>query len=519
MTELIKILGLPGTGKTTTMLNMIKQDLSKGVKLDAICANTFRRKMSIEIKNRLRKEIDMLEEEFKESCIWFASTHGICKRVLGTEKGQIISESDKSEFCKKQGVEYKKSNKGDVYEIRSSTLGEQLFNIKKYLVENMLEFEMWEKCTGVEDFVDLDSTQVRHFLDEWENYKKKEGKIDFDDMLLFVYKNKIKPPFSVLYWDEYQDVTPIQHEICKMWAKDCEKVVIAGDPNQCIYDFWGASPKFFDEWNVKPVILKHSYRLRRNIWNFCKHIRNKKLPNLEMKDGGEVKIFNLSDIEPLIKLVISESLESNVCFLLRTNYMCREIAKILDSKGVPFIGPYGWTKKQFIFLDGLLKTRQGKEPNKEYIKYFIDSLPSSFFSLTKKEIKKRDELNLSEVKKLMSSLDKDKILKNPFDYFLPSKKFSNKVLERMERVLYGLKEVPNKIEISTIHGKKGGESDVIVLFTSITNKIVKNIEENPDSENRVFFTGATRVKEKLFVVSGYFDGPDHIKFLKKQSIK
>ena len=58
----------------------------------------------------------------------------------------------------------------------------------------------------------------------------------------------------------------------------------------------------------------------------------------------------------------------------------------------------------------------------------------------------------------------------------------------------------NKINISTIHGVKGGEADNVVLMLDITRNVNLAIGTNLDSELRCLYVGVTRAKKNLHVV-------------------
>ena len=55
-----------------------------------------------------------------------------------------------------------------------------------------------------------------------------------------------------------------------------------------------------------------------------------------------------------------------------------------------------------------------------------------------------------------------------------------------------------RLVLSTIHKAKGGEADNVALLLEST-KACCTLSE-PDAERRVFYVGATRAKQKLFVV-------------------
>ena len=57
-----------------------------------------------------------------------------------------------------------------------------------------------------------------------------------------------------------------------------------------------------------------------------------------------------------------------------------------------------------------------------------------------------------------------------------------------------------RIELSTIHAAKGGESQNVVLLTDLTKTTLDTYEKNPDDENRLFYVGATRTKENLHII-------------------
>ena len=54
-----------------------------------------------------------------------------------------------------------------------------------------------------------------------------------------------------------------------------------------------------------------------------------------------------------------------------------------------------------------------------------------------------------------------------------------------------------KIKLSTIHGAKGGEADNVLLFTDLSGKALKEMENNPDDAHRVLYVGMTRAKHNL----------------------
>ena len=55
---MFRIFGPPGTGKTTTLLNMLDKALDSGVSSNSIAFLAFTRKAASEAKERIRRGID-----------------------------------------------------------------------------------------------------------------------------------------------------------------------------------------------------------------------------------------------------------------------------------------------------------------------------------------------------------------------------------------------------------------------------------------------------------------------------
>ena len=91
------------------------------------------------------------------------------------------------------------------------------------------------------------------FADVYEAYeleKTARGEMDFDDILLMMCHvlsdfeeaaARIRHSIGWLTVDEYQDVSPLQHRLMRLWLGDNRNVCVVGDPAQTIYSFAGAS--------------------------------------------------------------------------------------------------------------------------------------------------------------------------------------------------------------------------------------------------------------------------------------
>lgn len=95
--------------------------------------------------------------------------------------------------------------------------------------------------------------EVEQFIEMYEAYEREKNShnfIDFNDLLLLTCHiinafpqaaSKIRKSIKWLTVDEYQDVSPLQHELLKLWLGENRNVCVVGDPAQTIYSFAGAS--------------------------------------------------------------------------------------------------------------------------------------------------------------------------------------------------------------------------------------------------------------------------------------
>ncbi|MGL6233760.1 MAG: ATP-dependent helicase [Segniliparus sp.] len=122
--------------------------------------------------------------------------------------------------------------------------------------------------------VKSDPSAIADVYQRYESLKARgaERQLDFDDVLLAmigVLRSSADAADQLRSWlrcflvDEFQDVTPLQHELLLAWLGTRDNVTAVGDPNQTIYSFAGAHPAFFAEFG-KRFPQTASFRLDRD---------------------------------------------------------------------------------------------------------------------------------------------------------------------------------------------------------------------------------------------------------------
>ncbi len=131
-------------------------------------------------------------------------------------------------------------------------------------------------------------------IEEFDQYKKKRGLIDYTDMETLVnqlldqptIKEVLKAEIDLLMVDEFQDTSPIQLEIFLKLSRIARYSVWVGDPKQSIYGFRGADPELMQaiiqqQGGINPKdIQEFSWRSRELIVNTTNALFTKAFPDL-----------------------------------------------------------------------------------------------------------------------------------------------------------------------------------------------------------------------------------------------
>ncbi len=528
----IVIKGGPGTGKTTELLKLIttKFDPRKTMFV------SFARKTIIEARERAQKTYGLESGEIK----YFRTLHSICFRLMGLNKEYIFGRKDIKNFFEKRKIEYsgyefeKELEEGTTIPFKEpseeETDGEKILRIIDLL-----------KYTKMVSPLDIKEEELRKFVNQYlfdndvkfkanhitidflidtiiEYEKEKGGKVDYADTLLNFYKNPVfDEDIEVLIVDEFQDLNPLMYQIVKFFESKTKIQIYAGDEQQSIYSYMGASPKFlvneFNSADKKEKLLK-TYRIGRGILAFIKDYENRNMKdriNVDLeavREGGEV--VKVEDELQLIN-ILRESENKDTLFLHRSNYQKRKWRDKLVELGIRFRevgrGKQIWTDTTEKIYSAILKIRKGKSITYEEALKLIKIIPTEPFLFKIKEKLKRGEFT-DIFGKPLKEFSIDFINKNFFKY-----KNIQYIAENLSALRIKDDEVRNALEtklkvnptelsekyitLSTIHASKGGEADIVIVNCQLPEKIKDHFEEIRDDEARVFYVAITRVRDKL----------------------
>ena len=482
------VLGPPGTGKTTTLLNKVDSYL-KETDPDKIGYFAFTQKAAYEARDRAVKKFNLTEDDLP----YFRTLHSLAFRKLGYKKENVMQPRHYKDLGKKLGfpVNYAvyEDNHGGIFTSDSEYL--HLINLAKLRnITPERQFDLNEHNQ------DLERNKLRVIANELERYKKEYGLKDYNDMILEFTKSDKSPKFDVVFIDEAQDLSLMQWDMAKtIWDKTTDSF-IAGDDDQAIFRWAGADVDSFIAQEGQILPLTQSYRIPAKVHNLAMGIINKIRNRIDKTWQPKTHEGSLSRYDDFEHINMSDG---EWLVLARTKYMLTDLEEILYRKGFYYKNKFKKTKEHNLHAAAVdwEHLRQGQLlSHDQVLKISLYMTQENFDKQKMKGMAKGSFYGIDLLTK-----DYGLNTKNPwFESFnnAPSREVS--YLRKMRKNGEKLNEPP-RITLSTIHGAKGGESQNVILLTDLSINTMKAYERNADDENRLFYVGATRTKEHLHIIS------------------
>ena len=479
------ILGPPGTGKTTTLLSLIEDELGQGTQPENIGFFTFTKKAVTEGKQRAVNKFNISDRDLP----FFRTLHSLAFRQLGLTRESVVSHTDIKDLNEKMNLRLTGRTTSDEGHIFGMTHDDRLAFIENLArVRNIPLKEQWHE---VEDAVGW--FELERFARGLELFKKDRLLVDYTDMLHKFLVEGTVPALDVMFVDEAQDLSPLQWAVVRKVAEKAKKIYVAGDDDQAIYKWAGADVDYLINNSKNSMILKQSYRVPSAVHELAKRCIGQVQSRIH-KEWTPRKEEGLVRWEPNIELVDME--KGDWLVLARTNYLledidayCRNEGWFFEVKGRPSISEA--KVRAVIFWERLGKGDAiGLTECANILKFIKVEKPKKLDMLDSNSI-----LQYQDLKSHFPELP-DGRWYDVFTLLSPSDiSYIRAMLRRGEKIT----KQP-RIRLSTIHAAKGGEATNVVLLTDITTRVYKNYQQNPDDENRVFYVAITRTKENLYLI-------------------
>ena len=482
------VLGPPGTGKTTTLLNKVDQYL-KETDPDKVGYFAFTQKAAYEARDRAIKKFNLTEDDLP----YFRTLHSLAFRKLGIKKENVMQPRHYKDLGKKLGfpVNYAsyEDDHGGIFTSDSEYL--HLINLAK------LRNTEAEKLFDLNEHnQDLERNKLRIISNELERYKKEHGLIDFNDMILEFTKSDKSPKFDVVFIDEAQDLSLMQWDMAKTIWNKTDDSFIAGDDDQAIFRWAGADVDSFIAQEGQMMPLTQSFRIPSKVHTLAMGIINKVRNRIDKSWNPKIHEGALSRYDDFEHINMTEG---EWLVLARTKYMLTDLEDILYRKGFYYKNKFKKTKEQNLHMAAIdwEHLRQGQLLSyDQLLKISSYMTPKKFNKQKIKGMAKGSFYGIDQLTKDYGLNTKDPW----FESFDNASTREVSYLRKMRKNGEKLNEKP-RIELSTIHAAKGGESQNVVLLTDLSKNTMKSYERNADDENRLFYVGATRTKEHLHIIS------------------
>jgi DNA helicase-2/ATP-dependent DNA helicase PcrA len=481
------VLGPPGTGKTTTLLNKV-DDYLKQTDPDKVGYFAFTQKAAYEARDRAIKKFNLTEDDLP----YFRTLHSLAFRKLGIKKEDVMQRRHYVDLGKKLGfpVNYAKfeDDHGGIFTSDSEYL--RIINLAK--LRNITAEQQFDLA---EHNSDLERDKLRIIANEIERYKKEYSLIDFNDMILKFIKSDKSPNFDVVFIDEAQDLSLMQWDMAKTIWNKTEDSFIAGDDDQAIFRWAGADVDSFIAQKGLMMPLQQSHRIPAKVHNVAMGIINKIRNRINKTWKPKVHEGSLSRYDEFEQIDMSNG---EWLVLARTKYMLNDLEESLYRDGRYYVNKFKRTKEKELHYaaQDWENLRKGQPLAYKEVERIYSYMKDNTDKNKLKGMLKDGSYNIDTLKK-----DYGLKVDTPwFEAFDDAPSRDVNYLRKMRKNGEKLNEPP-RITLSTIHGAKGGESQNVVLLTDLSENTMKAYERNADDENRLFYVGATRTKEHLHIIS------------------
>jgi DNA helicase-2/ATP-dependent DNA helicase PcrA len=214
----------------------------------------------------------------------------------------------------------------------------------------------------------MEPAKVAEIFAAYESIKRRQGVIDFEDMLRAAVwgieehpdvAEQIRSQYRHFVVDEYQDVNPLQQRLLEAWLGGRDDLTVVGDASQTIYSFTGATSSYlidFPRQRREAVVVRlvRDYRSTPQVVGLANAV-------IRQARGSEAKLRleligqRPSGAEPELKIFPDEAAEagavarrchelitsgtpaSEMAILFRTNAQSESYEKALAEAEVPYV--------------------------------------------------------------------------------------------------------------------------------------------------------------------------------------
>ena len=487
------ILGPPGTGKTTKLLNICQEKKEKGIPWEKIGFFSFSKKAAYEARDRAGEKF----QASKDDLVHFRTLHSFALRHLPVDENNLMKTKHWKLLSSIIGFDLVLDN--SVESIYSNTNHPYINLINLSRLKNISLREAWNTSNQTINWSKLD------YLNRCINEFKKENELfDFTDMIVDYTKDSYTTNFDVLFIDEAQDMPPIQYDMVEKLISNSKETFIAGDDDQAIFRWSGADVDRFISLKGNVTVLDKSYRCPKRVHRLANFIitkvKNRRNKQWSPKDE-DGKVYRHASLRHI------DFSKGNWLVLGRTKKIRKDIIENFFLEQGYWFGQGDKRPVAQSVIDAInswKRLKSGQQINLKSTKNLYSKIKSqtkdNLMGIKRgfKQLKNTNDddmftlLDLQKNHGLMSDGDWYDVLNNVDGRDLT-------YIRRLEQIGEKIDGDP-RIKVSTIHMAKGGECDNVVVLTDLGPLVYKSYLKNPDDEHRVFYVAVTRAKHNLHII-------------------
>ena len=485
------ILGPPGTGKTTRLIRIVKEELASGTSPDRIGYITFTRKGAQEASARAATALNLTAK----SLPYFRTIHSLAMRWLGLPSGSVMEGDRMQEFAEHIG----ETITGRLSQEDGTWAGYDRGD-RMLFMDNLARIRRVPLRTLYEqDHDDLDWHTVERFSRGLCAFKAAKELYDYSDLLEVFVSRDTRPLLDVLIVDEGQDLSELQWDVVRSLSKTVRRMVVAGDDDQCIFRWAGGSIETIVDMEGKVTVLDQSFRVPVAVQHVADDIISRvryRRPKIWRPREAPGKVTRIRTLDQ------ADWTGDDVMVLARNRFQLDPIMQELRSSGVLF-DFQGNSSVRRSLLDAIVtweRLRRGEpQAASDVVKVYDYMTMNIGWTRGNKQLPKfqdTDNVSLGELQENGGLLTDrpwhealDKVGATDRAYILRCRR-NGELLTKKPR-----------LRLSTIHGSKGGEADRVILLTDVASRVVQEMNRDPEDEARVWYVGVTRAREELMIVS------------------
>lgn len=559
-----KIIGNPGTGKTTTLTSLYEYLTGKE-------QEDWRKDIAEKILKRLGLDPSEYRGKYNSrevSFVTFTTTaaaeledrigggyirtlHSLVTSLISKREVIVFPSGSPStqhpfyKFAREFNIPFNPNNPF------SPLFGNKVLNMWSYTknkhgiktgsLEKLREYAVYEWKKKYGKHTDRFSKTV----EKYEQFKAKKGYVDYDDVLLKALWKKVsfqeRDRPKVMFFDEAQDFSPLQWAVVKHLVEDASPdiVLYAGDYNQSIFSFQGADPEFFRTLPAQEIVLERSFRIPKTVYYISQKLIKTINPTTHAynprEDKGLFKTIYLNEAQEkmlfskdnnkfkrkFVNSVVARLVSGqDVMILSRTNSQAKKFERLFLEERIPVRSlKINWTsswERAEPIIETIELIEAGREIDpldvmKHYLKYtnfsyLIKEDRSAYYYIAKAI----GERNMTVLNK---NLELIKYKPHVAEMLVhPRKYLSAEIIKKREgdetlEILYNhfrkrFLKLQGNLYVDTFHSSKGREADTVIIYDKLT-KAQKECFMDTNAlheEVRVFYVAMTRAKKELVLL-------------------